>query len=82
MSLGIPAICSPVGMNKEVIREGENGFFASSTEEWFEKIQLLIKNPGLRKKMGLEGRKTVEEKYSVNLCAPVFVEVLEKAIKR
>jgi glycosyltransferase involved in cell wall biosynthesis len=82
MSLGIPAICSPVGMNKEVIQEGENGFFASSTEEWFEKIQLLIKNPGLRKKIGLKGRKTVEEKYSVNLWAPVFVEVLEKAIKR
>jgi len=82
MSLGIPAICSPIGMNKEVIQEGKNGFFASSTEEWFEKIQLLIKNPGLRKKIGLEGRKTVEEKYSVTLWAPVFVEVLEKAIKR
>jgi glycosyltransferase involved in cell wall biosynthesis len=80
MSMGIPAICSPVGMNKEVIQEGKNGFFASSTEEWFEKIQLLIKNPGLRKKIGLEVRKTVEEKYSVNIWAPVFVEVLEKAI--
>ena len=30
MSIGIPVVASPVGMNLEVIKEGINGFFASS----------------------------------------------------
>jgi len=82
MSMGIPAVCSPVGMNKEIIRDGENGFLASSPEEWYEKIQILIKNSELRNKMGLQGRKTVEKGYSLKLWAPVFIEVLEKTVKR
>jgi len=82
MSMGIPAVCSPVGMNKEIIRDGENGLLADSPEEWFDKIQLLIKDSDLREKIGLQGRKTVEKRYSFKLWAPVFVEVLNKVAKK
>jgi glycosyltransferase involved in cell wall biosynthesis len=82
MSMGTPAVCSPVEMNKEVIRDGENGFLASSAEEWFYRIQTLIKDQDLRKRIGLQGRKIVEEKYALSLWAPAFIEVLKKAIER
>ncbi|MCJ7497813.1 MAG: glycosyltransferase family 4 protein [candidate division Zixibacteria bacterium] len=82
MSMAIPAICSPVGMNQEIIRDGENGFLASSPEEWFEQIQTLVRDPDLRKKMGLLGRETVEEKFSLKLWIPIFIDVLEKVAKR
>lgn len=82
MSMGIPAICSPVGMNREIIRDGENGFLTFSPEEWFEKIQILVKNSDLRKKMGLQGRKTVEKKYDLKLWTQVFIEALKKTVKR
>jgi len=66
MSLGIPTIMSPVGVNAEIIQHGVNGFLASSVEEWCEIISKLILDAGLRKKIGEEARKTVVERYSVN----------------
>lgn len=65
MSLGIPAVMSPVGVNREIIRHGENGCLAAGPEEWFASLCELIENEELRKKMGEEGRKTVIEKFSV-----------------
>lgn len=76
MSMGIPCICSPVGINKEIINDGVNGFLADSTEEWINKFLLLIKNPELRLKIGVAGRKTVEERYSIKANVPKFLEVI------
>ena len=64
-ALGIPPIASPIGVNSAIIQDGENGFLANTTEEWVEKISLLIEDAELRNKMGKKGRQTVEEKYSV-----------------
>ncbi|MBU0489556.1 MAG: glycosyltransferase family 4 protein [Bacteroidetes bacterium] len=65
MALEIPTIMSPVGVNTEIIQDGENGFLANSENEWFEKICLLIENSELRQKLGKAGRQTVIERYSV-----------------
>ena len=77
MGMGIPCVCSPVGINKEIIEDGVNGFFASTEDEWVEKLSLLIKDPQLRKKLGAAGRETVEERYSLNANAPRFLDVLK-----
>jgi glycosyltransferase involved in cell wall biosynthesis len=64
MALEVPTIMSAVGVNTEIIKDGENGFLASSEEEWVEKLSLLIDSFELRKKMGTLARQTVEERYS------------------
>ena len=56
---------SPVGVNKEIIVNGENGFLAQETEEWVEKLSLLIDSEILRKSMGSKARQTVIDRYSV-----------------
>lgn len=66
MALGIPTIMSPVGVNTEIIRDGVNGFLAVSTDEWVEKLERLIASPDLRREMGAEAVRTVEERYSRN----------------
>ena len=33
MALETPTVMSPVGVNKEIIVDGENGYLASSTQE-------------------------------------------------
>lgn len=77
MSAGVPAVCSKVGANCEIVQDGVNGFLASNEEEWIKKLSILIENPSLRTNIALRGRKTVEEKYSVKVNAPKFSEILQ-----
>jgi glycosyltransferase involved in cell wall biosynthesis len=80
MALGIPTICSPVGVNTKIITDGENGFIADSEMEWLDKLKLLLHSPELRQKMGMRGRRTVEEEYSAKTQAPRVLEVFESAL--
>jgi glycosyltransferase involved in cell wall biosynthesis len=66
MALKKPAVMSPVGVNKEIIEHGKNGFLASATEEWVEILSMLIENEETRKAIGEQGRTTVEERFSYN----------------
>lgn len=77
MAVGVPVVASAVGMAKEIIEDGINGFLANSYEEWIEKISKLIENPDLRKRIGLAGRKTVEKNFSVEANAPKFLKIIE-----
>jgi glycosyltransferase involved in cell wall biosynthesis len=81
MALGIPTVCSPVGVNTEIIDGGKNGFIAGADEEWIEKLTQLIRSSELRAKLGLAGRRTVEERYSAESQVPrvhkLFRDVVE-----
>ncbi len=76
MALEIPAVMSPVGVNTEIIKDGENGFLAKDEQEWFDKLSLLIENSQLREKLGKAGRQTVIEKYSVDANKQKYLDVL------
>ena len=78
MAVGVPVVASPVGMVKEFIQDGVNGFLAGSDEEWIDKISKLIENPELRSNLGLAGRKTVEETYSVKVNVPEYLKIIQK----
>lgn len=81
MGLGIPAVCSPVGMNVDLISDGDNGFLANSAEEWITKLTLLLRSPQLRGKLGLAGRKTVEERFSTTSQVPRVHKVFRSVIE-
>lgn len=78
LSVGVPVVCSPAGVNKEIIKEGFNGFLAESEREWIEKLTRLIEDKQLRIRMGERGRRAVEENYSIKTNAPKLKSVLEK----
>lgn len=65
MSLEIPTVMSPVGVNKIIINDGKNGFLADDVTEWVSKISLLIEDSDLRIRIGQEGRKTIINNFSV-----------------
>ena len=56
---GIPVVCSPVGINRDIVEDGLNGYWASTDGQWLERISRLVDNPALRIKMGMKGRKRV-----------------------
>jgi len=64
MALEVPTVMSALGVNTEIIQEGENGFLAQTEAEWVDKISRLIDSFELRKKMGTLARQTVETGYS------------------
>jgi glycosyltransferase involved in cell wall biosynthesis len=78
MALGIPGVASPIGVNVDIISDGENGFLASSEQEWIEKLSLLIENPRLRKELGSSAREKVVKDYSLEKKVPELLEILEK----
>lgn len=82
MAVGVPAICSPVGVNQEIVKHGVNGFLADSDEQWIESLSLLIEDSLLREKMGKEAIKTVEKDFALEVWASRLLTILNNLIKR
>lgn len=82
MALGIPSIISPVGVNSEIIQDGKNGFLANTEEEWVEKISQLVENPELRRELGVKGRQTVVEKYSVEAWKDAYLDTMNNVTSK
>lgn len=77
MALGIPTIASPVGMNTDLIQHNENGLLASGPEEWYQSISRLVADAPLRSSLGMAGRATVAQGYSLQIWAPRLLSLLE-----
>ncbi len=78
LSVGVPVVCTPMGINRDIVKDGENGFWANMEEEWVERLTLLIQDPLLRKRMGENGIQTVEQGYSLTVTSEKFLNVLQK----
>lgn len=72
----LPAITNPVGVHKEIIREGFNGLLAASEEQWIDAVRRLAADPDLRIMMGRNARALVEQSYSVAAHAAAFVSAV------
>lgn len=81
MAMAIPAVCSPVGMNAEVVRHGVNGFLASTPDDWLTYLTILIKDRSLRNELGGQGRRTVEQRFSMRQSAAAMAEVLREVAR-
>ena len=80
MACGKPVVASPVGVNTEIVRHGENGFLATTSDEWIDALSLLLEDPNLRFRMGQAGRSMVESDYSMQVQAPRLEGMLRSVI--
>lgn len=76
MAAGVATVSSPVGANREIVIEGETGFFADSESAWLEMLESLFKDRELCKAFGAAGRKRAEEVYDISVTAKQFFNVL------
>lgn len=81
MSMNIPVVASAVGENIYVINHGYNGLLASNTQGWINCLEMLVKSVSLRDILGKNGRKTVEEKYSVSIITSKIISALENGYR-
>jgi glycosyltransferase involved in cell wall biosynthesis len=77
MSVGVPSVCSRLGMAEEVIDSGENGYLVRTGDEWFEALDQLVSDPALRARVGAAGREVVETRFSLESYAPRFAGILQ-----
>ena len=81
LSCNLPVIGSPVGVNREIIINGVNGFQANSTDEWIKYIRLLKDDKELMLKMGKNGRRFVEEKYSLQRNVVKLIDYFNELLR-
>jgi glycosyltransferase involved in cell wall biosynthesis len=64
MACGLPVVCHRHGGYADVIRHGENGYLFDTSDEALVILDQLIAQPALRRQIGEQARKTVEQLYS------------------
>jgi len=75
-----PVIATNVGGIPELMKDNETGFLVEkgNPEELIEKISFLLENPEIAGKMGIAGRKFIEENFSWEKIAKEFLKSLQQ----
>jgi glycosyltransferase involved in cell wall biosynthesis len=81
MSLAEPVVCSPIGVNSEIVNHGVNGFLASTPAEWLARLRELLDSAELRRGLGTAGRETILERYSARSQVPRLAEIFRSVIR-
>lgn len=82
MACSVATVMSEVGVNKQIIKHGQNGFLAENEYEWFNVICELIENRDLREDLGRKGRETVMHYYSFEAWKEKYLEYFKLGLKR
>ncbi len=80
MAAGRPAVATPVGVNADIIRDGETGFWASTPNDWYRSLRRLVADAELATKMGSAGRRKVERDYSLKVWGPRLMQIYQDVI--
>ena len=80
MACGKPVIASPIGINRDIVEHGVNGFLAETQEEWTNALKMLSADSELRFNMGRAGRAKIERLYSRQEVAPKIIHLLHTAL--
>ena len=79
--VGLPVVCTPVGVNRDLVEDGVNGFYAMTPDQWVEKLSILIEDPSLRETMGRAGREKVMRRYTVQASAPRLLSIFQRLVE-
>lgn len=76
MAAGLPCVASRTAMNCEVVSHGHNGFLASTTSEWEDRLRTLLIADDRGRSLGQAGRRLVEQRFDRRLVAPQTAELI------
>lgn len=77
MACGLPVVASNVGVNSDIVQDGENGFLVNTPDEWMAVLGKLLEDKLLRSRMGLKGRQLVEATYCIQQTGPKMEKLLQ-----
>ncbi len=79
--LGIPSVVSSTSVYRDVIRHGEDGLIAASTEDWYQNLKILINDPQRRLEIAENAQLRVQSEYSIEALSDSISALLEQAIE-
>lgn len=83
MALGKPVIASNIPGPNGIITHGEDGFLfeTGDVSKLKEYLEMLLENSELRREIGKNARKTVEEKYTFAKVADQYISLFNKLLE-
>lgn len=80
MSVGCPVVTTSSAMLTEIVEDGVNGFIADDIDMMKTKIQNILDNPDMAKKIGQKARQTIVDRFGSEKFVKNWQEVLKCAI--
>ena len=77
MSLGVPAIVSPVGVNTEIVDHNINGYICDSIEEWEKTLRTILSDKSKIKDVSENSRQKIIDNYSVLSNKNNFIQLFQ-----
>lgn len=74
---GVPSVASATRPFCDAIRDGETGFLAFQGQDWEDKLELLIQDEGLRKRMGQAAQRAVLWRFGPEYLRHAATSVVE-----
>ena len=82
MATGVPYVATPIGAAAQIGEENLTHLFATTREEWIDKLKTLLNDPERRHAMGDAGRRHAVECYHLESQAEKLAKVLREAAER
>jgi glycosyltransferase involved in cell wall biosynthesis len=79
-AVGIPCVCTPIGVNREIVRDGQTGFLASSQAEWVTGLSQLLDDADLRKRMGAAAREHILAEYALDRHSERLISIMKDTV--
>jgi glycosyltransferase involved in cell wall biosynthesis len=80
LAVGVPAVVSPVGVNREVLDLAEVGFGPTDENCWYDALGKLYREREMAAEMGQRGRQLVEDHYSVHENVRKLADIFKKVL--
>lgn len=78
--VGVPSIASPTNSYRFAITDGENGYLAHNSEEWYRKLKRLVENSQLRAEMAKKAYEHSMKQYSPESMQKQTMEIFDQII--
>ena len=80
MASALPVVVSPVGLNQDILAQGECGLAPQNGGEWYDALSALHRDPALRSSLGNKGRRLAEMKYDLPIISSQLTALFKEII--
>lgn len=79
---GIPSVVTRTKTYDEILIDGQDAMLADTENEWFEKLDRLLKDDKLRKTIGDSAREKAQSRYSTEVMSQELQKIINNAAQR